>query len=194
MNYATATIDATDTERVGTIDGELTVTVDLEGITTASELANKLWELFPLEQAEDGDEDDTDMMPGHVTLSNPQGFAVHLFVKNHHILTGAGDTYHVHDSFDDIAQAWNDETDDDRREAMGEYLDDMGADDLSDFDEAYQGQYISGAAFAEQLCEDIGTVPKDFPSWICINWERTWESALRHDYHITDSGHVFRNL
>ena len=76
---------------------------------------------------------------------------------------------------------------------MGEYLDDMGADDLSDFDEAYRGQYADGAAFAEELAEQIGAVPHE-NTWICIDWDATWERNLRHDYHITDSGHVFRNL
>ena len=183
MDYTTATIDATRDNR--------TETIDLEGIATLSELANKLWEEFPLGVHDGGEFDsdpDTDEMPEHVTLTNSQGFAVHLFM----VKEGAQEDMEPVVNFDELAEAWNDETDDDRREAMGEYLDDMGADDLSDFDESYQGRYDSGADFAQRDSEQH--LPNDFPTWIVIDWEQTWEQGLRYDYHITESGHVFRNL
>lgn len=184
--YASATIDAND--------GTTVETIDLDGMTTEAELIGKLWELFPPDpidpEDEDAEEPDTDEMPEHVDLTNPQGFAVHLFKKS----TNGHTCWEPVASFDDIADAWSNEDDEDRREAMGEYLDDMGADDLSDFDEAYAGQYSSGADFSERLCEELGTVPKDFPSWVAIDWEQTWNGGLRFDYHITDSGHVFRNI
>lgn len=180
--YSTATIDATR----GPVNIGATRTIDLDGMTLR-ELANLTWEIF-IEGAESPTDEERDKIHPGVTLHNPQGFAIHLFdvtYRNRDFCLPA-------DNFDDILEKWNDETDEDRREAMGEYLEDMGADDLSDFDEAYQGQWDSGAAFAEHDSEQH--VPDSFPNWMVIDWEATWERNLRHDYHITSGGHVFRNL
>ena len=186
MNYSTATIDA----HAG---GGPVSTFDLEGKTLA-DLYAELREAFGNVDADEDGDTDPDEGPSNVTFTNPQGFAVHLFSKTHPSEPGGGEDCTVSGNFDDILEAWSNESDEDRREAMGEYLDDMGAGDLNDFDEAYQGQYSDGAAFAEQICEDLGTVSKDFPSWIAIDWEQTWNGGLRFDYTITDSGHVFRNM
>ena len=175
MKYDSATIDA----HAG---GGPVSTFDLEGLTLSDLYAQAREAFGDVDADEDGDTD-PDEAPSNVTWTNPQGFAVHLFDKGNPVA-----------DFDDILSAWSDETDDDRREAMGEYLDDMGADDLSDFDEAYQGQYDSGASFAEATVEELGEVSKDTASWIVIDWEASWERGLRFDYHITESGHVFRNL
>ena len=194
MQYDSATIDAYED------GGGPVTTFDLEDLTLADLYAQAREAFGNVDADEDGDTD-PDEEPSNVTWSNPQGFAVHLFnsvlsrdeLASRPGLDGAGPQTPVA-NFDELLEAWSDETDDDRREAMGEYLDDMGANDLSDFDEAYQGQWDSGAAFAEQIAEDLGDIPKDMPDWIVIDWEASWNANLRHDYHITDSGHVFRNL
>lgn len=189
MKYNTAHINAAH------VDGGKVERIDLEGMTTA-DLFDRLRELFPPETDEDHGDDahaEPDECPARVRLFEPEGFAVHLF----HAPTQSRNSDHVDPfpTFDEINEAWSDESDDDRREAMGEYLDDMGAQDLSDFDEAYQGQYSSGADFAEELAESVGALSSsDEARWICIDWEATWNCNLRHDYHITNSGHVFRNL
>lgn len=192
MKYDSATIDA----QAG---GGPVTTFDLEGLTLADLYAQAREAFGNVDADEDGDTD-PDEEPSNVTWSNPQGFAVHLFnsvlsrdeLASRPGLDGPGPQTPVA-NFDELLEAWSNETDDDRREAMGEYLEDMGADDLSDFDEAYQGQFTDGAAFAEHLAENTLTVPME-NMWICIDWEATWEHSLCHDYHITDSGHVFRNL
>jgi len=180
--YSTATIEAAH------VDGGEVHTIDLED-KTLSDLCAELRELIPAKtdgEREQDEDHDPESIPGHVDLCNPQGFARHLFTD------GKNSPRLPVDSFADILEAWNDESDDDRREAMGEYLDDMGANDLSDFDEAYQGQFDSGADFAQHDSEQY--VPDSFPEWMVIDWEATWERNLRHDYHITDSGHVFRHM
>lgn len=176
MNHTIATVTATHNET-----GQQH-TVDLEGLTL-SDLCDQLRELFPPQGEEEADDmhADPDDIPARVTL-DPDGFAAHLFAD--------GDPV---PNFDDILRVWSDERDDDRREAMSDYLDD-GNDDLSDFDEAYQGQHASGADFAEQLADDLGAISEGNARWICIDWERTWGANLRHDYWISDNGHVFRNL
>jgi len=160
--------------------------LDLETIDSENGMVDELWAMFTSDE-EETNEEERDDFPQNLVFSDPEGFAAHLFPKK-------GDAFTVSGNFDELLEAWSNETDEDRREAMGEYLDDMGADDLSDFDEAYQGQFVDGAAFAEDMVNNLDTIPKDFPNWIMIDWEATWECNVRHDYHITDSGHVFRNL
>ena len=63
--------------------------------------------------------------------------------------------------------------------------------DIENFEDLYQGQYESGAEFAEQICQDCGYISKHVPSWIVIDWERTWEANLRHDYIEIGEGHIF---
>ena len=181
MSYNTATIDVT-------LPSGVVESIDLDGLNTLGDLTERVRELAE-DPGNEGEQMSDDELLEAVSFTNPQGFAKHLFDKASTDSVEA-ETHAPTASFDELAEAWNNETDEDRREAMGEYLDDMGANDLSDFDEAYQGQYDSGAAFAQ----DTVDLPANFPSWIVIDWERTWESNVRHDYHITDSGHVFRHL
>lgn len=193
MKYASASITAH-------YEGQQAETVDLEDVDSENALVDHLWALWfcdtPFGDEDEPEADDTpdrDRFAGNITFTDPQGFAVHLFKEHTH-----ADSTHRRCSpvanFDDILEVWSNESDDDRREAMGEYLDDMGADDLSDFDEAYNGQYKDGAEFAEQLADDLGAVSEENARWIVIDWEATWDMSLRHDYHITANGHVFRHL
>ena len=63
--------------------------------------------------------------------------------------------------------------------------------DIDHLEENYNGQWDSGAEFAEDICEGCGYIPRDLPTWIKIDWEETWEDGLSWDYSIQD-GHVFR--
>ena len=63
--------------------------------------------------------------------------------------------------------------------------------DIDHLEENYNGQWDSGAEFAESICEDCGYIPRDLPTWIKIDWEETWEDGLSWDYSITKNGHVF---
>ena len=64
--------------------------------------------------------------------------------------------------------------------------------DIDDIDEAYSGKFDSDADFAENICEDCGDVPKDFPHYIYIDWERTAKDIM-YDY-TEANGHYFRNF
>lgn len=61
--------------------------------------------------------------------------------------------------------------------------------------EAYVGNYTDGAEFAQTMCEELGDIPKDLPSWIAyhIDWQGVWDAELSHDYFESD-GRYFRNL
>ena len=59
----------------------------------------------------------------------------------------------------------------------------------------YQGQYDSGADFAKQIATDCGYIKSyqgDLPSWIEIDWEKTWDN-LSYDYTELLGGHIFNN-
>ena len=166
--------------------------IDLEDMTL-SDLCDKLRELFPPQNEDDEQDDDhadPEDIPARVALSDPEGFAVHLFQRPYRA-EGTG-PFEPIAAFDDVLKAWSDERDDDRREAMADYMDN-GNDDLDGFEDAYEGKYKDGADFAEQLADNLGAVSEDNARWICIDWEATWDRNLRHDYWISDNGHVFRN-
>ena len=54
---------------------------------------------------------------------------------------------------------------------------------------SYQGEYSSGAEFAEQLAVDCCEVPSNLSSWIEIDWKASWDN-LSYDYCEQD-GYIF---
>lgn len=75
------------------------------------------------------------------------------------------------------------------------YLGSTGNFDPEEAMEAYAGSYTTGAEFAQTLCEEVGYIPKDLPSWIAlhIDWQAVWDAELHYDY-FESNGHYFRNL
>ena len=63
---------------------------------------------------------------------------------------------------------------------------------IGNIEESYQGQ-MTGAEFAEQIASDCGYVTRDLPSWIEIDWQKTWDNALSYDYTELSDGHIFNN-
>lgn len=64
---------------------------------------------------------------------------------------------------------------------------------LSDFEEAYQGEYSSDENFAQELAEQLGEIDRN-AHWPhnCIDWEHA-AKELMYDY-AEENGHYFRNL
>ena len=71
-------------------------------------------------------------------------------------------------------------------EAIEEFIEYFGEENLESFTDAYQGE-MSGAEFAEQLVTDCYCV--DIPGFVCIDWEATWQQ-LCYDYDEQD-GYIF---
>ena len=63
---------------------------------------------------------------------------------------------------------------------------DYGIESLEQFEDSYQGQYESEADFVEQTLDDC--YQSDLPSWVCIDYQRTWDSALRFDFFSINTG------
>ena len=90
------------------------------------------------------------------------------------------------------------ELDEEAREACAAYADNLGGEiDIEDFKQNYCGQWDSGADYAENLAEECGDIPKDFPSWLLIDWAASWDCNLSHNYHTSDAPgggvYIFRN-
>ena len=62
------------------------------------------------------------------------------------------------------------------------FIEDYFLDDIEHFEDSYQGEYAGGAEFAEQIASDCGYISRDMPSWIEIDWTKTWENNLSYDY------------
>ena len=60
---------------------------------------------------------------------------------------------------------------------------------IGNINESYQGEYSSGAEFAEQLAVDCCEVPSNLSSWIEIDWKASWDN-LSYDYCEQD-GYIF---
>jgi antirestriction protein len=64
---------------------------------------------------------------------------------------------------------------------VDEYIEYYFLDAIDHFEDAYQGEYESGAEFAEQMVSDMGYVNNNIPSWVEIDWQSTWDN-LSDDY------------
>ena len=65
---------------------------------------------------------------------------------------------------------------------VDEFANHFDVDTVEHFEDMYQGQYDSGAEFAEMIASDCGYVTRDLPHWIEIDWQKTWDNALSYDY------------
>ena len=73
--------------------------------------------------------------------------------------------------------------------AIDAFIELWRVEDLDHFQDAYYGEYESGADFAEQFAIDCGDVPAGMASWIEIDWAESWRN-LEYDFHEQD-GYIF---
>jgi hypothetical protein len=53
---------------------------------------------------------------------------------------------------------------------------------IAEEQENFRGEAESEAEFTREIIEEMGYITEDFPSWICLDYQRTWDSALRFDF------------
>jgi hypothetical protein len=58
--------------------------------------------------------------------------------------------------------------------------------------ETYYGTHESPADFVRYYYDNYGEY--DIPSWVVVDWQRTWEANLRHDFYYSDTGHVWAEV
>lgn len=85
----------------------------------------------------------------------------------------------------------------DEREAFALWADYYGDGPTVDqFRDRYAGSADSEADFAEIMANQWGDITADFPTWLCIDWQRTWASWFFYDYYSARSTngtfHFFR--
>lgn len=85
---------------------------------------------------------------------------------------------------------------DEEQVVMMAYYEATNTFDWSEAQEAYVGEYLNDAEFAEAFCEEVeadtlGGLP-DYLKFH-IDWQGVWNGELRHDYFEVD-GLYFRNL
>ena len=90
-------------------------------------------------------------------------------------------------------ETYNRLCDDYDKNLVDEFIEDFDVSTIENFEDMYQGQYNSGADFAEQIATDCGYITRDLPSWIEIDWQKTWDNALSYDYTELIGGHIFNN-
>ena len=89
--------------------------------------------------------------------------------------------------FEDYRQAVKDYD----QETVDSFIEVFDLMDVEHLNDAYMGQYRSGAEFAESFVSDVGYVHSDLPYWIEIDWEKTWDN-LSYDYSECN-GFIFSN-
>ena len=87
---------------------------------------------------------------------------------------------------------YNQLVDDYGKYLVDEFAEEFDVDSVEHFEDMYHGEFENGAEFAEQLCQDCGYITRELPSWIEIDWQKTWDNALSYDY-TEINGHIFSN-
>ena len=100
------------------------------------------------------------------------------------------DTHGVHNLM--FLQDYKTAVDELSESIVDEFLEEFGMDMVEHASEMFQGEYYSGADFAESLVDDCYG-HGEMPTWVQVDWEATWDYALSYDYTITDSGYVFNS-
>ena len=102
------------------------------------------------------------------------------FIENH------GEDYFLtyYEKYEELVREYD-------QNLIDEFAEHYDVDTIEHFDEMYQGQYDSGAEFAEMIASDCGYISRDMPSWIEIDWQKTWDNALSYDY--TQIGYAIFN-
>ena len=59
------------------------------------------------------------------------------------------------------------------------FIEIWGVDDVEHVGDAFYGHFDSVEDFVEDYLDQIGN---ELPTWVCVDYERTWDSALRYDF------------
>ena len=92
--------------------------------------------------------------------------------------------------FVDYIEEYLQAVDEYNEEVVESFLEIFDIESIGSLSESYQGQYDSGAEFAEQLAQDCCEVPRNMSSWIEIDWKASWDN-LDYDYTEGNGGHIF---
>ena len=92
--------------------------------------------------------------------------------------------------FIDYIEEYIQAVDEYNEQVVESFLEIFDIESIGSLSESYQGQYESGAEFAEQLAQDCCDIPRDMSGWIEIDWKASWDN-LDYDYTEGSGGHIF---
>ena len=93
--------------------------------------------------------------------------------------------------FVDYIEEYLQAVDEYNEEVVESFLEIFDIDSIGNLSESYQGQYDSGAEFAEQLARDCCDIRDEhISSWIEIDCKASWDN-LDYDYTEGSGGHIF---
>ena len=93
--------------------------------------------------------------------------------------------------FVDYIEEYLQAVDEYNEEVVESFLEIFVIDSIGSLSDSYQGQYDSGAEFAEQLARDCCDIRDEhISSWIEIDWKASWDN-LDYDYTEGSGGHIF---
>ena len=92
--------------------------------------------------------------------------------------------------FVDYIEEYLQAVDEYNEEVVESFLEIFNIEDIGNLSESYQGQFDSGADFAQNLAEDCCMVPREMSGWIEIDWKASWDN-LDYDYTEGNGGHIF---
>ena len=100
---------------------------------------------------------------------------------------------HGESNFNDYIEEYLQAVDQYGEEVVESFLEIFDIDSIGSLSESYQGQYDSGAEFAEQLARDCCDIRDEhISSWIEIDWKASWDN-LDYDFTEGSDGHIFNN-
>jgi len=76
------------------------------------------------------------------------------------------------------------------KEVVESFLEIFDIESIGNLSDAYQGRYTDGAEFAESIVSECYSM--EMPSWVEVDWQKTWDNSLSYDYSESD-GHIFNN-
>ena len=95
---------------------------------------------------------------------------------------------HGESNFNDYVEEYLQAIDEHGEEVVESFLEIFNIEDIGGLSDSYQGQYDSGAEFAQSIVNDCYTM--DMPSWVEVDWKATWDN-LDYDYTEGSGGHIF---
>ena len=67
------------------------------------------------------------------------------------------------------------------------FIEIWSVDDVEHVGDAFYGHFDSVEDFVEDYLDQIGN---ELPSWVCVDYERTWDSALRFDFDFDETNGI----
>ena len=90
--------------------------------------------------------------------------------------------------FVDYIEEYLQAVDEYNEEVVESFIEIFDIESIGSLSDSYQGQYESGADFAQSIVSDCYTM--DMPSWVEVDWKATWDN-LDYDYTEGSGGHIF---